>query len=265
MSVLQWFPGPLVIVAPHQDDETLGCGGLIARLSAEREIHVVFATDGSRSPLAAGESVNPSLVSTREEEARQALSCLGVGGDHLHFLRLPDGALSAHEEELRAGLQEVIGRLAPATVLVPFRYDWHPDHCAAQRVTAGAHAAGTIPGALVEYFVYTQRRLLPGGDIRACLMPDALWRVEINQVAARKRQALEQFRSQTTRYFDWQRRPILTDEVLTRACVSPEIFLPSTANLETRGGIPPWWIDVASRWEPQLKRAKDGVVSWLKR
>lgn len=265
MSVLQWFPGRVVIVAPHQDDETLGCGGLIARLSAEREFHVVFATDGSRSPLAEGESVNPSLVGTREDEARQALACLGVRDDHLHFLRLPDGALRSHENELRAALQEVIGRLAPDTVLVPFRYDWHPDHCAAQRVTAHAHAAGAIPGRLVEYFVYTQRRLLPGGDIRACLMPDRLWPVDIGEVAARKREALEKFRSQTTRFFDWQRRPILTDDVLTRACVSPEIFLPSTAKLVTRRGVPPWWIDAASRWEPRLKRAKDGVVSWLKR
>lgn len=255
----------MVIVAPHQDDETLGCGGLIALLSAERDIHVVFATDGSCSPLAVGEAFNPSLVAIREEEARQALACLGVPRDNLHFLRLPDGALREHEHELGAALRKLISLLAPATVLVPFRYDWHPDHCAAQRVTAHAHAAGAITGTLVEYFVYTQRRLLPGGDVRACLTPGGLWPVDIGKVAARKREALEKFRSQTTRYFEWQRRPILTDDVLTRACVSPEIFLPSTARLATRRGIPPWWIDVASRWEPQLKRAKDGVVSWLKR
>lgn len=263
MSELERFPGPIAIVAPHQDDETLGCGGLIARLAARREIHVIYATDGSRSPLRDGEAANPALVAIREDEARQALESLGVPADHLHFLRLPDGALSQHEPALQRALQDVLARLMPATVLVPFRYDWHPDHCAAQQVVARAHARGEIPGVMVEYFVYTHRRLLPGGDIRSCLAPGTLCEVEIVSVAAQKREALERFRSQTTRYFDWQRRPILTDQVLTRACASPEMFLPSATRLRTRTGVPQWWVELASRIEPRLKRAKDGMLSWL--
>ena len=38
----------VLVVAPHQDDETLGCGGLIARKRYEGlPVHVVFITDGS--------------------------------------------------------------------------------------------------------------------------------------------------------------------------------------------------------------------------
>jgi len=263
VSALQWFPGSIAIVAPHQDDETLGCGGLIALVASQREIHVIFVTDGSRSPLPDGAPANPALVPAREDEAREAMACLGVPPKRLHFLRLPDGRLADHEAELQQKLEDVLTQIAPATVLVPFRYDWHPDHLAVQRVAARAHAQGRIPGVLVEYFVYTQRRLLPGGDIRSCLAPGKLWAVEIASVAARKREALECFRSQTTRYFDWQRRPILTGDVLTRACRSPEIFFPSAGRLATRAGIPPWWIGAASRLEPRLKRTKDGLLSWL--
>jgi hypothetical protein len=44
------FAERIVIVSPHVDDETLGCGALMALLAATHEIHVVFATDSSRSP-----------------------------------------------------------------------------------------------------------------------------------------------------------------------------------------------------------------------
>jgi len=261
----QLFPGTLVIVAPHQDDETLGCGGLIALLAGQREIHVVFATDGARSPVLAGGPANPGLVATREGEAREALGRLGVPPEHAHFLRFPDGRLSDDDPEFRKSLGAALKAIAPATILVPFRYDWHPDHLTVHRVTAALNRQGALAVTLVEYFVYTQRRLLPGGDVRACLEPTSLWPVETASVATLKREALECFRSQTTRFFDWQQRPILTPDVLTRACHSPEIFLPTTNGLATRTLIPPWWIGLASTLEPRLKRAKDGLQSWITR
>lgn len=260
--VLEWFPGTLAIVAPHQDDETLGCGGLIARLSGQREIHVVFATDGSRSPVPDG-AVNPGLIATREQEARVALQRLGVPAGRLHFLRFTDGQLAEQATPFQQALRPLLVEIAPTTVLVPFRFDWHPDHVTVYRVTANAHRQGFVPGVLMEYFVYTRRRLLPGGDVRSCLAPESLLRVDIAQVAGAKREALECFRSQTTRFFAWQRRPILTPDVLDRACRSPEIFLPVTATLLTRSWVPPQWIGVASRLEPRLKRTKDALLTWL--
>jgi LmbE family N-acetylglucosaminyl deacetylase len=257
------FPGTMAIVAPHPDDETLGCGGLIARLAGEREIHVLIATDGSRSPVPSSGMVNPALVEIREGEAREALGRLGVPPQHVHFLRFPDGQLSDDDPELQRSIADALNGISPATVLVPFRYDWHSDHMVVHRVTAAAHLQRTVPGVLIEYFVYTQRRLLPGGDVRTCLAPGSLWAVETASVAARKREALECFRSQTTRFFDWQQRPILTPDVLARACDSPEIFLPTTTALATRTFIPPWWIGMASKLEPRLKHAKDGLRSWM--
>jgi LmbE family N-acetylglucosaminyl deacetylase len=263
VTVLERFPGTVAVVAPHQDDETIGCGGLIALLATERPVHVVFVTDGSRSPVPAGAPADPGLVATREDEARAASGLLGVPAACVHFLRLPDGDLVARKQEYGHALASVLHRFAPATVLVPFRLDWHPDHIATYHMVAEAHAAGRIPGALVEYFVYTQRRLLPGGDVRECLAPEHTWRVDISSVAATKREALECYRSQVTRFFDWQNRAILSDDVLRRACDGPEVFLPSTPRLPTRALVPSAWLSAATGLEPRLKRVKDALLAWM--
>src|SRR5918993_3613102 len=45
----QLFPGTILVVAPHMDDEVLACGGTIARLPSPARVHLVYATDGARS------------------------------------------------------------------------------------------------------------------------------------------------------------------------------------------------------------------------
>jgi len=262
MDVGARFPGTVVVIAPHQDDETLACGGLLALLAGTRDVHVVFATDGSRSPIEANGGANTELVSVREEEARSACALLGVPRAHAHFLRFPDGALDAHEAAHEESLVGILRELRPATVLIPFRYDWHPDHRAVHRVTVHAFAQGTLSGQLVEYFVYTQRRLIPGGDMRAVLDPRRLWTVDTRSVAAAKRAALECFHSQTTRFFAWQSREILTPKLLDRVCESPEVFLPYTPRLATRFGVPASYLAIADFLEPRLKRMKDRLLGW---
>lgn len=259
------FAARLVVVTPHADDETLGCGALMARLAPTHEIHVIFATDGSRSPEPSGRrDVDPAgLAAAREQEAVAALDVLGVPQERLHFLRFPDGSLGDHAPALRRALVEKLALLGESDVLVPFRYDWHKDHVAVHRTATAALGAGEFAGRLMEYFVYTQRRLLPRGDIRAYLRPSRVIRVASDGVADLKLRALECFRSQTTLYFDWQRRPILTPELLRRMCADPESFLPydPAPPRVLRGAA---WIRVASAVEPPLKRIKDGAVEWLR-
>ena len=105
-------------------------------------------------------------------------------------------------------LVEKLAGLGAMDVLVPFRYDWHKDHLAVHRAAAAALRSGSIGGRPIEHFVYTQRRLLPAGDVRAYLQPSRVIRVAADGVSGVKLRALECFTSQTTVYFDWQRRPI---------------------------------------------------------
>jgi LmbE family N-acetylglucosaminyl deacetylase len=259
------FSPRIAIVAPHADDETLGCGALIARLAATHEIHVIFATDSSRSPEhpARPGADRPMLTKARRDEAVAALGVLGVPPDRLHFLHFPDGALGDHMAAFRQSLIALLAPMRELDVLVPFRYDWHPDHVAAHRAAADAFAARQVHARLVEYFVYTQRRLLPGGDVRAYVRHSEAITVPIDGVDGVKRRALDCFLSQTTLFFEWQRRPVLTDAVLRRACTGAEWFVPyAPVSAQVLHGAA--WVRVASAIEPPLKRIKDDIVGKLR-
>src|SRR6476646_4617280 len=76
-----------LIVAPHQDDETLGCGGLIA-LKREQGIpvQVVFITDGAASHTWHPRFKAGEIAPIRKQEALTALAILGVEQTQIHFL-----------------------------------------------------------------------------------------------------------------------------------------------------------------------------------
>ena len=97
---------PLVVVAPHPDDETLGCAGVIMRAAARgRSARVVYLTYGDGYPAAAalhagrdeGELVPEDYVAlgrARETQAREAARLLGLADEQLTFLGYPDAGLA---------------------------------------------------------------------------------------------------------------------------------------------------------------------------
>ena len=245
-----------LIVAPHPDDEVLGCGALIAAVERADALAVVVVSDGSRSPPAAAGA--PGLAAIRRDESRSALAALGVADERISFLDLPDGELTAHAPAIDAALYGAVTRATATDVFVPFRYDRHPDHQAVH--AAGVRLLRRAGIRLWEYFVYPFWRLLPGGDVRAHLRSDVLYALQAADAAlAAKRSALDAYRSQATSYADAQSRPVLGPEFLDELCASPETFLryevarPGAAVFRrTR-----WWFEVVRRVEPPLKRAKD--------
>ncbi|MEJ2539637.1 MAG: PIG-L family deacetylase [Gemmatimonadota bacterium] len=264
------FAGTVVVVAPHMDDEVLACGGLVARLPDKARIHFVFATDGMRSPapvLPWRDATRPDLGALREDESRRAARILGLPEGNTHFLRLPEAELPRHEGDLRRRLDERFRDLDPDHVLVPFRYDRHPDHLAVRRAVVEARRAEVTRAMITEYFVYYRWRLLPKGDVRRYVRPEHLIRVDIDAVAGLKREALDCFTTQTTRFFDWQTRPILRPELLDEECVGPELFVRCDIDVPDgrlfTGLVP--WIRIAHRLEPKLVRWKYLVKSSLTR
>jgi LmbE family N-acetylglucosaminyl deacetylase/GT2 family glycosyltransferase len=110
----------LLVLAPHPDDEVIGCGGLVAQhLREARAVRIVIATDGA----GAGDA------STREEESRRGIAHLGSA--EVHFLRFPDRALGADAAPL---LREQLLGFRPDLVLVPSPAEIHPDHLVLSRV-----------------------------------------------------------------------------------------------------------------------------------
>jgi len=132
-----------LVIAPHPDDESLGCGGLIANLRKSGiAVHVIFTTDGSMSHPNAQNITAMGRTKMREQEAISALSILGVEEQYITFLRGQDSALPAIGEKgfegFVAQLVGIIELVQPGLVLVPYEFDPHRDHRASWQITMAA-------------------------------------------------------------------------------------------------------------------------------
>ena len=265
-DVTRDLPGRIVVVAPHMDDELIGCGALLATADVGARAHVIYASDGSRSPS----SVWPwravdrtALAEARRREAMAGLERLGLPSGRAVFLGLPDGRLGARRGELESLLRDRLRDLDPDHVLVPFRYDFHPDHTAVADAVDTLVRGGDVPGQVLEYFAYARWKLLKGRDIRGHIREDALLRFEPDEDArARKRRAFEAHASQTSRFYAWQKRVNLTPEFVAAQCADAEYLV-----RRQPGEHPDAVFRTSARWirlvhtcEPRMKRAKDLVM-----
>jgi N-acetylglucosamine malate deacetylase 1 len=266
----QYFPGRIVLIAPHMDDEALACGGLIASLPDRELIHLVYATDGMKSPapiVPSRDSISSDLGEVRVKESIAAMRVLGVPQHNLHFLRLPEARLSRCRPVLAEALRQLMAQLQPDYIFIPFRYDRHRDHLTINHAVMAGKKRGWYRAQLIEYFVYHRWKLLPGRDIRRYIQPQHLIEIDIKPVARQKRMALDCFQSQTTIYYPWQTRPILTSKLLDEECAHPEYFLlnqptlPGTA-VFSRAVL---WIRFVHRLEPFLVKWKYLTGALLKR
>ncbi len=188
-----------VVFSPHPDDESLGCGGLIATLrDLEREVHVVFVTDGGMSHPNSARYPRAARAALREGEARAACRVLGVPDTHVHFLGLPDGAVPTEGmPEFRDSVATIVGQLSAwhaATVVVPFRRDLHPDHRLVWAICRAAVDAYRHDIRWVEYPVWMWEATDPDDLPRE----DELiaWRLEVANQLPRKEAAIRAHASQ---------------------------------------------------------------------
>jgi LmbE family N-acetylglucosaminyl deacetylase len=146
-----------MIVAPHQDDETLGCGGLIA-LKRERgaAVQAVFLTDGSAATNQEPGKGQNAFTQMRKQEALAALKILGVDEASVFFLDMPDSHLSeAPQGEIAAErLSKLLATHRPQEVYAPHHHDRHPDHEAAWRITQAAIRQAGLSVDLVQYPIW---------------------------------------------------------------------------------------------------------------
>lgn len=186
-----------LILAPHPDDESLGCGGLIARLCDRGTPPViVILTDGSRSHPNSASYPPARLAALREDEAAVAVGRLGLPADRLHFLRATDAA-APHQgpalEALADSLAALVATYASTTLLTTWPHDPHCDHLAAWHLARAV--ARRLALRLLCYPVWGM--LLPPETI----LPDQPWtghRLDITDVLDRKRRAIAAHVSQAT-------------------------------------------------------------------
>lgn len=197
----------VVVLAPHPDDEVLGCGGAVAALArAGVVVHVVGVTDGENShPSRAAE-----LRHVRARERDEALRRLGIEDAHVHRLGLRDGGVADDDvvDAVRPLLTET------DLVLAPWEHDGHPDHDAVGR------AARRLPGHRLSYLVWAWVWAGPGD-----LPQEHAFHVRLGQAGMReKERAVAAFVSQVE-----GPEPILPRHVLDRMIRPDEVLLEGPA------------------------------------
>lgn len=120
--------GATMVIAPHPDDEVLGCSGLITRLLHEKkEIHVVILSNGAGSHNGCCQVSHEELTKKRKTLAIRAASILGLSTEKLHLLNYPDGGIR-YDHTATEKLKELIYKIQPETIFVPHQKEGWSDH-----------------------------------------------------------------------------------------------------------------------------------------
>jgi LmbE family N-acetylglucosaminyl deacetylase len=211
----RWHPSglPILIVAPHPDDETLGAGGLIAAQCAlGADVSVVAVTDGEHAYPDVSDSAELGILRCAEQTA--ALQRLGVPAAKIVRLGLPDSDVTGHLPELIAQLTPLVSERTH--IIAPWRGDFHPDHEACG--VAAEEVAQKTGATLISYFFWSWHRGTPeifdGLSLRSFPLNDGWLQA--------KAEALLCHRSQL---FRDQGEPILPPPLLAPAERPFEIFL----------------------------------------
>jgi LmbE family N-acetylglucosaminyl deacetylase len=191
---------PILVVAPHPDDETIGCGGLIQRARAlGTPVAIDILTDGSLSHPRSRAFDRARLAALRETEALSAAADLGVDGGAVTFWREPDSALTK-TDGLVARMRRRIAETRAGAIFVTWVDDPHCDHEAAFDLVVAAASGLATPPRVFAYPVWSWTVDTPRhareGDV---------FRLSIGGELETKRRALERHASQLGR--------VITDDV----------------------------------------------------
>jgi len=122
----------VLAVGPHPDDVEIGMGGTVIRLvNLGYEVHVLDLTNGEPTPRGTPE--------IRAQEAKAAAARLGA--ESRIQLSLPNRYLQ-DEIDARRQVAEVIRKLRPQLMFIPYWVDAHPDHRAAVELCEAARFYG---------------------------------------------------------------------------------------------------------------------------
>jgi len=200
-SVNEIACSPVLIVAPHPDDETLGCGGAIALLrSLNCHVQVLVISDGTLSHPRSQKYPADRLRCLREAETLSALKLLGVEVNHVTFWRMQDGSISTQYQSAVASCRAYITEVAPQIIFLPWRYDPHADHRGTWKLIYAVLDGLRLSPRLIEYPIWDwdweQRGSLPTS------LEVTTWRLNISTVLELKQQAIAAYRSQITDLID---------------------------------------------------------------
>lgn len=189
--------GRTLIVAPHADDESLGCGGVISLLRKyQQDVYILLLSDGTLSHPNSKEYTPEKLRDLRESELLASAAILGVAAENIIFCRYRDrdvpGDLHAEYDSALQDISKMLEVLRPQSIFLPWRRDPHPDHRAAFQLI---NPANNKQAKVYEYTIWLQEL---GEENDAPTLEEVTpFRLDISSVLQKKMEAIAAHRSQT--------------------------------------------------------------------
>ncbi len=189
--------GGIVVVAPHPDDESLGCGGLVAAARrAGRSVRLIVVSDGCGSHTRSRLFPPDTLRALREQETLDAAAILGLPPETIRFLRLPDAAVPRKGTRAAAAADTIVAaarEIGADAVFVTWRHDPHCDHEAAAAILDLARPQ--LGGIRILSYPVWGWTLPPETEVGSA---GRLLRLDVSAERETKRRAVMAHRSQTT-------------------------------------------------------------------
>lgn len=251
------FSSKIFIAVPHSDDEIIGCGFLLKNIKNKENISLLYFRDNA--DMYAKKYGYKDITETRQNEAIRALESLGITKENLTFLNLTSSELKSRKEPLQNLLKQHISEFDPQYILVPFRFDFHPDHISVNRLLNRNLLMSFPHIKKIEYFVYYNWKLLPQKDVRRIIQDDYLLVYYPSKDDSEcKRKLFSFYGSQTSLFYKGQQNAILSEEYIKATSLQPEFYLKSFAekedNIFRATNI---YLRIICSIEPSFKRLKD--------
>jgi len=187
-------PHPICVLTPHPDDESLGCGGLLANAFAGHGAHVVLLTDGAASHPGSRAWTARQRKDLRARELDAAISELGGTAEDVTRLGLPDAGMADPSVPVFAIARRIaalMSRLGARSLFATAPTDAHCDHQATAEI---ARLAARITCARLLFYPVWSRWKRP--DFRTELTGMSEYRLETSAMRDRKARAIAAHRSQ---------------------------------------------------------------------
>lgn len=165
----------ILVVAPHADDESIGCGGLMSIYG--KQCDVLLLTDGRKGKSNQRSNCSDDeIITIRKQELRKALDISGV--NNLFCLDIPDSELRKNRKKVTQFDASKYGY-----IFIPNSKEDHPDHKAANKFFKAMRFWGKTRARIYEYEVWTPLRII-----------DVL--IDISEQEKKKEKMIKQFVSQ---------------------------------------------------------------------
>ena len=112
----------ILVIAPHPDDEVLGCGGTIAKHSENGDdVYLIIATKAYTPDW------TEEFIKNREKEIKESNKILGI--KKTYFLNYPTVKLDTiPQKELNDSIVKIVNKIKPDIAYIPFKGDLNKDH-----------------------------------------------------------------------------------------------------------------------------------------